>query len=525
MCIFVLALDASEEFPTVLFFNRDEEFRRPTDPLKVEEEREEVTRSGITCCARDGKAGGTWMGLSGVRTNCGESNFTAWKFACLTNVRHRLPAPVTAPGEVTPSRGKLVMDAISTEGAIVRDRRGDTADANPGSGNNDCVAYNLLDGCIDPETGRANVTFRANIPTTNESSSSEESSVADSSEISSKNSSKRKRYDGDREDTCSARQFSKPLGQHWATTAPVMARGPGIWVKSNESDGTFSSNHQVKASRQASRALGDDDANHTIVAQADTAVNANVACDWPKVATTRSRVEQLFRDRAQSDSATGALAIGEEGARCLLADLASAMSVSLPRDDAKCVRAAAAAVQQYSPLPEALEVALHSGPFLQPMCTALLAAGNRGAARRRGGSSGSGDPQCGAEDVLVPTATQEGRRGEHREEGRGGAAHSKKAKTNTSGRGASNADSFSPVLDTSQDLDYDYGTVSQSAIITCASERAVFYAYRETHKPKKKKTHVAPPVTSGAHHYDEARRNASQHLCALGEWTWLRFPL
>ena len=91
MCIFVLALDQSDEFPVVLFFNRDEEYDRDTKPCAEE------PSTGIVC-ARDGKANGTWMGLAPGQGT----------FAALTNVRNRLPPPACT----IRSRGELVLGAL-----------------------------------------------------------------------------------------------------------------------------------------------------------------------------------------------------------------------------------------------------------------------------------------------------------------------------------------------------------------------------------------------------------------------------
>ncbi|KAL1526590.1 hypothetical protein AB1Y20_015295 [Prymnesium parvum] len=83
MCIFALALEATEDFPFVLVFNRDEFFGRPTSPVAIQDD-------GLLC-AVDGERGGTWMGLN-TRTG---------RFAALTNVRCQ---PVSGGA----SRGQLV---------------------------------------------------------------------------------------------------------------------------------------------------------------------------------------------------------------------------------------------------------------------------------------------------------------------------------------------------------------------------------------------------------------------------------
>ena len=61
-----------------------------------------------------------------------------------------------------------------------------------------------------------------------------------------------------------------------------------------------------------------------------------------------------------------------------------------------------------------------------------------------------------------------------------------------------------------------YGTVSQSAIITCASERAVFYAYRET----KSKLRAASSAVEGTLE-NGTERGEEEEV----SWTWFRFPL
>jgi len=85
MCILALALNANDDFPAILLFNRDERFDRPTTSLKVHDD-------GLVC-AKDMQAGGTWMAL----------HRDSGAFAALTNVRCSPQAGVQLQ-----SRGQLL---------------------------------------------------------------------------------------------------------------------------------------------------------------------------------------------------------------------------------------------------------------------------------------------------------------------------------------------------------------------------------------------------------------------------------
>lgn len=396
MCIYTLVLEKHEDYPFILFFNRDEEYDRPTLPLAVEEQ-------GLVC-ARDGKAHGTWCGLNASRGIV----------AALTNVRNRLEPPSHCSIR---SRGDLVLAALlspSSSSSSLQGEGGEAA-AEAGAGaaaprqgeeEGTWYAYNLLTGSIDGSTARASLRFEANVPTSS----------------------------------------SDNGPQEWRTTSSTAVVGPGIWVKSNESTGVL----------QGGVAVEEEDG------------------EWPKVALVRRHVGRLFAKDATSPTPTpttsstttatpaspppsSAAWRGETAAReGLLPALADIMGRSLPHGDEACAGAAAAAVQRWSPLPLPLEEALHRGPFLRPL--ELHAASRR-------------------QEAAAPVP----------------------AESSPASSSASSSSSAPARL---------YGTVSQTAIITCVSERALFYAYRET------KATTIP----------DAEDDASAPFSG-GEWTWLRFPL
>ncbi len=86
MCLIAFAIGAHARWPLLIAANRDEQFERPTLPLQRWR-----SPSGVALISgRDGRAGGTWLGLS-----------TTGRVAMLTNVRE----PNMAPG--ARSRGDL----------------------------------------------------------------------------------------------------------------------------------------------------------------------------------------------------------------------------------------------------------------------------------------------------------------------------------------------------------------------------------------------------------------------------------
>lgn len=92
MCITALALEGHPSFPFILVHTRDEEWERPTEPVREHE--------GGVVYARDLRAGGTFLGL----------NLRSSAFGAITNTRSHVPRPT---GE--PSRGALVASAIRDE--------------------------------------------------------------------------------------------------------------------------------------------------------------------------------------------------------------------------------------------------------------------------------------------------------------------------------------------------------------------------------------------------------------------------
>lgn len=97
MCLLVVAHRVSEKAPLLVAANRDEFMDRPTVALHRWED-----DSGIVG-GRDLEAGGTWLGVRSGR------------WAALTNVR-QLPAPK----KNGPSRGQLVVKALTLNGPVTR---------------------------------------------------------------------------------------------------------------------------------------------------------------------------------------------------------------------------------------------------------------------------------------------------------------------------------------------------------------------------------------------------------------------
>lgn len=95
MCLILVAWRVHPDYPLVVAANRDEFFLRPTAPAAFWQDAPQVL------AGRDLDAGGTWMGLT-----------RRGRFAALTNFRD--PAQTR---QDAPSRGKLVADFLSGEGA------------------------------------------------------------------------------------------------------------------------------------------------------------------------------------------------------------------------------------------------------------------------------------------------------------------------------------------------------------------------------------------------------------------------
>lgn len=91
MCLVAFAINTSARWPLVIASNRDEFFDRPTLPLARWK-----SESGHTIISgRDGRAGGTWLGMT-----------PGGRIALLTNVRER---PALSQPPAPRSRGGLVM--------------------------------------------------------------------------------------------------------------------------------------------------------------------------------------------------------------------------------------------------------------------------------------------------------------------------------------------------------------------------------------------------------------------------------
>lgn len=91
MCLVLVAIDPSAEYPLVIAANRDERHDRPAEPLHWWPDRPS------TLAGRDRRAGGTWMGVH-----------ASGRFATVLNDR-RWPAPAKAP-----SRGGLVTGYLAS---------------------------------------------------------------------------------------------------------------------------------------------------------------------------------------------------------------------------------------------------------------------------------------------------------------------------------------------------------------------------------------------------------------------------
>ncbi len=93
MCLTVFAYRVDKNNPLILATNRDEFYKRPTQPAKFWENHPNLL------AGRDLKAGGTWMGITKNH-----------RFAALTNYRD-----MTTIKEDAPSRGHLVSDFLKSD--------------------------------------------------------------------------------------------------------------------------------------------------------------------------------------------------------------------------------------------------------------------------------------------------------------------------------------------------------------------------------------------------------------------------
>ncbi|THB74296.1 MAG: NRDE family protein [Desulfobacteraceae bacterium] len=96
MCLILMGVDTSPNFPFILAANRDEFYNRPTAELDYWQDQPDIL------AGRDLVAGGTWLGVH-----------TSGRFAALTNYRD--PADLK-PG--APSRGEIIPDCLLFGGTV-----------------------------------------------------------------------------------------------------------------------------------------------------------------------------------------------------------------------------------------------------------------------------------------------------------------------------------------------------------------------------------------------------------------------
>ena len=95
MCLLFIGWKVNPSYPLVIAGNRDEFWKRKTEPLQL-------SQQGRLLCGSDMEAGGTWLGI-----------VASGRFAGLTNIR--LPGGRKAERL---SRGGLVLDCLTTEGSM-----------------------------------------------------------------------------------------------------------------------------------------------------------------------------------------------------------------------------------------------------------------------------------------------------------------------------------------------------------------------------------------------------------------------
>lgn len=93
MCLITFAWQCHKEYPLIVLANRDEFYKRPTQPADYWEDHPHIL------AGRDLEAGGTWMGVS-----------TKGRWAALTN--HRDPKSVLPN---VPSRGELTSNFLNSD--------------------------------------------------------------------------------------------------------------------------------------------------------------------------------------------------------------------------------------------------------------------------------------------------------------------------------------------------------------------------------------------------------------------------
>jgi uncharacterized protein with NRDE domain len=91
MCLILFAYRTHLEYPMILAANRDEFYERPSRPMEF------WGRDRGVLAGRDGKAGGTWMGIT-----------REGRYAAITNYRDPSAVQTDAP-----SRGELVSDFLT----------------------------------------------------------------------------------------------------------------------------------------------------------------------------------------------------------------------------------------------------------------------------------------------------------------------------------------------------------------------------------------------------------------------------
>ncbi len=95
MCLLAVAFQTQIDRPLIVTSNRDEFYRRPTEPMHW-------WPDAPILAGRDAEAGGTWMGLS-----------RSGRFAAVTNFRQLVAGAMPETNAL--SRGHLVTDFLSSE--------------------------------------------------------------------------------------------------------------------------------------------------------------------------------------------------------------------------------------------------------------------------------------------------------------------------------------------------------------------------------------------------------------------------
>lgn len=131
MCLIAFAWQAHADYPLVVVANRDEYLDRPAIPAHWWQD------SSNLLAGRDLEAGGTWMGLS-----------RGGRFAALTNYRDPSRRNTAAP-----SRGKLVRDALESDGDTLATLHAIAADSVRYAGFNLLVSDGQTLGIHESTTG------------------------------------------------------------------------------------------------------------------------------------------------------------------------------------------------------------------------------------------------------------------------------------------------------------------------------------------------------------------------------------